>query len=273
MSKDRKLRLGAFIMATGHHIAAWRHPDSDADAGHNIDHYRGLAQTAERGLFDLVFVADSPGRLGRRPRSRDAQPGQPLGALRAGDPVVGAVAGDRADRLRRHRLDHLRGPLPPGAQVRLARPHQQGPRGLERRDHRRRRLEELLHRRPPRACQPLRARRGIRRSRARPLGQLRGRRADPRQGDAASSSIPTRSTSVNHKGKFFDVAGPAQRRALAAGPAGGGAGRRLRAGPRARRAHRRGDLHRQPDAGRRPGVLLRHQGAARQVSAAGPSSC
>ena len=61
MSKDkRSLKLGAFIMATGHHIAAWRHPDADADAGHNIDHYRGLAQTAERGLFDLVFVADSP---------------------------------------------------------------------------------------------------------------------------------------------------------------------------------------------------------------------
>jgi FMN-dependent oxidoreductase (nitrilotriacetate monooxygenase family) len=56
----REIKLGAFIMATGHHIAAWRHPDSDADAGHNIDHYRGLAQTAERGLFDLVFVADSP---------------------------------------------------------------------------------------------------------------------------------------------------------------------------------------------------------------------
>jgi N-acetyl-S-(2-succino)cysteine monooxygenase len=59
-SKDRQLRLGAFIMATGHHIAAWRHPAAQADAGHNIDHYRALAQTAERGLFDLVFVADSP---------------------------------------------------------------------------------------------------------------------------------------------------------------------------------------------------------------------
>jgi FMN-dependent oxidoreductase (nitrilotriacetate monooxygenase family) len=57
----RQLRLGAFIMATGHHVAAWRHPDAAADAGHNIDHYRELAQTAERGLFDLVFVADSPG--------------------------------------------------------------------------------------------------------------------------------------------------------------------------------------------------------------------
>lgn len=47
-------------MATGHHIAAWRHPLAEADAGHNIDHYRHLAQEAERGLFDLVFVADSP---------------------------------------------------------------------------------------------------------------------------------------------------------------------------------------------------------------------
>ena len=59
-NEKRKLRLGAFIMATGHHVAAWRHPGSDADAGHNIDHYKQLAQTAERGLFDLVFVADSP---------------------------------------------------------------------------------------------------------------------------------------------------------------------------------------------------------------------
>ena len=33
----RQLKLGAFIMATGHHIAAWRHPLADADAGHNID--------------------------------------------------------------------------------------------------------------------------------------------------------------------------------------------------------------------------------------------
>jgi FMN-dependent oxidoreductase (nitrilotriacetate monooxygenase family) len=57
----RKMRLGAFIMATGHHIAAWRHPGSQADAGVNIDHYIELAQLAERGKFDQVFVADSPG--------------------------------------------------------------------------------------------------------------------------------------------------------------------------------------------------------------------
>lgn len=58
---DRKLRLGAFLQATGHHVSAWLHPDTDADAGHNLEHYKGLARTAERGKFDLVFVADSPG--------------------------------------------------------------------------------------------------------------------------------------------------------------------------------------------------------------------
>jgi len=47
--------------ATGHHIAAWRHPGSQADSGTNIDHYQEVAQLAERGLFDLVFLADSPG--------------------------------------------------------------------------------------------------------------------------------------------------------------------------------------------------------------------
>ncbi|MEC5387495.1 LLM class flavin-dependent oxidoreductase [Uliginosibacterium sp. H3] len=58
---ERKLRLGAFIMATGHHIAAWRHPGSQVDSGVNIDHYIEVAKTAERGLFDQVFVADTPG--------------------------------------------------------------------------------------------------------------------------------------------------------------------------------------------------------------------
>ena len=58
-TSERQIKLGAFIMATGHHVAAWRHPLAEADAGHNIEHYRHLAQEAERGLFDLVFVADS----------------------------------------------------------------------------------------------------------------------------------------------------------------------------------------------------------------------
>jgi alkanesulfonate monooxygenase SsuD/methylene tetrahydromethanopterin reductase-like flavin-dependent oxidoreductase (luciferase family) len=54
----RQIKLGAFIMATGHHISAWRHRDAEARAGHDIAHYRDLAITTERGKFDLVFIAD-----------------------------------------------------------------------------------------------------------------------------------------------------------------------------------------------------------------------
>jgi N-acetyl-S-(2-succino)cysteine monooxygenase len=51
-----KIRLGAFLYPTGHHVAAWRHPDAQADAGANFAHYVHLAQTAERGCFDAVFM-------------------------------------------------------------------------------------------------------------------------------------------------------------------------------------------------------------------------
>ena len=65
MSKPaRQIRLGAFLPATGHHVAAWLHPGSQADAGLNLGHYKHLAQEAERGKFDMVFVADSPGGYG-----------------------------------------------------------------------------------------------------------------------------------------------------------------------------------------------------------------
>lgn len=57
----RQIRLGAFLQATGHHVSAWLHPKAQADAGLNFQHYKELAQTAERGKFDMVFVADSPG--------------------------------------------------------------------------------------------------------------------------------------------------------------------------------------------------------------------
>jgi FMN-dependent oxidoreductase (nitrilotriacetate monooxygenase family) len=76
MTQSRQIKLGAFIQATGHHIAAWRHPDSQADAGLNIAHYRELAQTAERGKFDMVFVADSPGAAPEGDRDSVARDGK-----------------------------------------------------------------------------------------------------------------------------------------------------------------------------------------------------
>src|SRR4051812_37403025 len=52
------LKLGV-ILDSGSHVAAWRHPDVPADAAWSFAHYAGLAQLAERGLFDMVFFADS----------------------------------------------------------------------------------------------------------------------------------------------------------------------------------------------------------------------
>ncbi len=55
--RDR-MRLGAFLYPGGHHVAAWRHPSAQADAGVNAAHYRRIARTAEAAKFDLIFLAD-----------------------------------------------------------------------------------------------------------------------------------------------------------------------------------------------------------------------
>ncbi|MCP3102423.1 LLM class flavin-dependent oxidoreductase [Myxococcus sp. K15C18031901] len=56
---DAGMKLAAFLYPTGYHVAAWRHPDVPADAGVNFAHFAELARTAERGLFDFLFLADS----------------------------------------------------------------------------------------------------------------------------------------------------------------------------------------------------------------------
>ncbi|WP_414753621.1 LLM class flavin-dependent oxidoreductase [Anabaena sp. CCY 9910] len=58
MTNKKQIKLGAFLPGSGHHVAAWRHPESQADGGLNFQHYKRLAQTAERGKFDMVFLAD-----------------------------------------------------------------------------------------------------------------------------------------------------------------------------------------------------------------------
>ena len=54
-----KMKLGLFIRPCGHHIASWRHPLAQADAGVNFPHFVLMAQTAERGMFDMLFSADN----------------------------------------------------------------------------------------------------------------------------------------------------------------------------------------------------------------------
>lgn len=55
---QRQMKLGAFLLRNGHHVAAWRHPQTKLE-GAPFALFQQLAQTAERACFDAVFFADS----------------------------------------------------------------------------------------------------------------------------------------------------------------------------------------------------------------------
>ena len=61
---QRQMKLGMFMRAPGHHIAAWRTPEAPRGAGNSLAHNVEVCQLAERGLFDMVFWADSAGLWG-----------------------------------------------------------------------------------------------------------------------------------------------------------------------------------------------------------------
>lgn len=59
MTKERQIKLAAYLIGSGMHVAAWRHPDSKPDASIDVKALQKLAQIAEKGKFDLAFIADS----------------------------------------------------------------------------------------------------------------------------------------------------------------------------------------------------------------------
>ena len=59
ISQNLQLKLGVFFNPTGHHVASWRHPGAQIDAGINLQHYIEITQTAERGKMDMIFFQDS----------------------------------------------------------------------------------------------------------------------------------------------------------------------------------------------------------------------
>ncbi|MEA3151586.1 MAG: hypothetical protein QOD56_2525 [Gammaproteobacteria bacterium] len=94
-----RMKLGAFLMAGGHHIAAWRHPQAQHRAGVDIEHFIALAQMAERARFDLVFVEDAAAIRERNPRlaaqaarSTSFEPLSLLAALAVNTSHIGLVA-------------------------------------------------------------------------------------------------------------------------------------------------------------------------------------
>ncbi|MCL6309695.1 LLM class flavin-dependent oxidoreductase [Pseudomonas syringae] len=93
----RQMKLGAFLMATGHHVAAWRHTDVPAHAGLDFKHYRHVARVAEAAKFDALFVADSVAAAtgdiaSRMARSDHFEPLTLLSALSAATEHIGLIA-------------------------------------------------------------------------------------------------------------------------------------------------------------------------------------
>ncbi|SFL32937.1 FMN-dependent oxidoreductase, nitrilotriacetate monooxygenase family [Paenibacillus sp. 1_12] len=88
MSKaERKLHFNVFINGSGHHSASWRHTSTNPKQDMDIQHYANLAQTAEKGLFDAVFVAD-----GYSGASRRLEPFTMMSALAALTKHIGFIA-------------------------------------------------------------------------------------------------------------------------------------------------------------------------------------
>jgi FMN-dependent oxidoreductase (nitrilotriacetate monooxygenase family) len=65
MTQRRQIKLGLSMRGYGYHAAAWRHPDAPRGATLDIGYYANNAQIAERGKFDMVFLADGIGIRGK----------------------------------------------------------------------------------------------------------------------------------------------------------------------------------------------------------------
>lgn len=57
---NRRLHLNVNLLHSGVYASAWRLPESDPRAFASIAHYVRVAQIAERGKFDAIFLADTP---------------------------------------------------------------------------------------------------------------------------------------------------------------------------------------------------------------------
>ncbi|GFN31720.1 LLM class flavin-dependent oxidoreductase [Paenibacillus xylaniclasticus] len=83
----RKAHLNVFLRATGHHAGAWRHVDSKPELELDIDYLAQLAQLAERGKLDSIFLADGYAGAGSK-----LEPFTLLSALASVTKHIGLIA-------------------------------------------------------------------------------------------------------------------------------------------------------------------------------------
>ena len=83
----RQLNIAAFMMRHGHHVAAWRHPQTDLESN-PFKVFRQQVQSAERACLDAVFFADSLALTGGVPA---LEPLTLLSALAASTERIGLI--------------------------------------------------------------------------------------------------------------------------------------------------------------------------------------
>jgi N-acetyl-S-(2-succino)cysteine monooxygenase len=83
----KQMSLCAFLLRHGHHVAAWRHPQTDL-ASPPFAVYRDLVQKAEKAALDAVFFADSVALTG----APSLEPVTLLSALAAVTERIGLIA-------------------------------------------------------------------------------------------------------------------------------------------------------------------------------------
>lgn len=83
----RQLHLGLFVRGLGHHEAAWRHPAAIPERELDFAMFKQMARTAERGLFDALFLADDYAGTAHR-----LEPFTLLAALAAVTEHIGLIA-------------------------------------------------------------------------------------------------------------------------------------------------------------------------------------
>ena len=86
MSK-RQLSIAAFMMRHGHHVAAWRHPQTDL-ASNPFKLFQQQVRNAEKACLDAVFFADSLALTGGVPA---LEPTTLLSALAASTERIGLI--------------------------------------------------------------------------------------------------------------------------------------------------------------------------------------
>jgi FMN-dependent oxidoreductase (nitrilotriacetate monooxygenase family) len=91
----RFLALNAYLRNSGYHESAWKVSPADPAAVLDVRHYVELARTAERGVLDSIFLADSPGIAEFRSEflpGAGFDPLQLLSALATATESVGLIA-------------------------------------------------------------------------------------------------------------------------------------------------------------------------------------